>query len=117
MATLPSCLLLLGLAAAWPLLPLGPAAAGPCLPSRHHHDPPNLTLAACPARYRPPLMPHLPSSLKKAIEQCWRDSPELRPTAAQLVDMLTAIQEAGEQSRGTSCKLVHQGLVWLAALG
>lgn len=46
--------------------------------------------------YRPPLMPHLPDSVKQAIEGCWRDSPELRPTAAQLVDTLTAIQEAGE---------------------
>ncbi|PRW56224.1 Dual specificity kinase shkE [Chlorella sorokiniana] len=46
--------------------------------------------------YRPPLMPHLPDSVKQAIEACWRGSPELRPTAAQLVDMLAAIQDAGE---------------------
>lgn len=52
------------------------------------------------ARYRPPLLPHLPASVQQAIEKCWADSPELRPTAAELVDMLTAIQAAGEHGVG-----------------
>lgn len=41
------------------------------------------------------MLPHLPASVKQAIEACWKDCPDLRPTAGQLVNMLRKIQESG----------------------
>ncbi|PSC71652.1 Dual specificity kinase shkE isoform B [Micractinium conductrix] len=51
--------------------------------------------------YRPPLLPSLPGSVKKAIEECWKGDPGLRPTAREVVEKLQAICNSGELS--TEC--------------
>ena len=45
--------------------------------------------------YRPPILPNLPDEIKAAIESCWKNDPDLRPTARAVVEMLQAVQASG----------------------
>ena len=56
-----------------------------------------LAAAVAAEGLRPPLEPSLPSELKALLEQSWHADPRQRPTAAALVDKLSAILQSLEK--------------------
>ena len=72
------------------LFTMCPLAASPCLRSMHGDY--RGYAASVQAGHREPLDKSWPQVLRETIALCWHDCPDIRPTAGELVSMLTSME-------------------------